>query len=428
MRRFLATLAAVAAFTAGLEPALGAAASHATVGAPPSRATAGANLGLGRVLARDIKQAGASSGAYVVDLDTGRALYSAAAGVSRLPASVEKVYTTSTALLRFGPQATLQTVVLGQGTITSRGAWHGTLYLRGGGDPTFASQSFDPDGATLQRLVADLVRSTGITSVQGRIVGDESYFDSLRGTPASGYRPSVDTEGLLSGLAYDRGFADQRATAFQRSPAPFAAGAFASALRSAGVRVPAGTPIRAGIAPTSAKLFAMVASPPIASLIQLTNTSSDNFLAEMLLKGVGARFGTGGSTAAGAAVVRAELAGRFGIHPRLQDGSGLSRADRTTPMQVVIALKAMARDRYFVSSLATAGKTGTLRYEAVGTAAQGRCRGKTGTLHDVASLAGYCQASDGHTLAFAFLMNSVDPSFGHSLEAQMAVALAKYDG
>ena len=28
-----------------------------------------------------------------------------------------------------------------------------------------------------------------------------------------------------------------------------------------------------------------------------------------------------------------------------------------------------------------------------GTLAQGRCQGKTGTLHDVANLAGYCQAA-----------------------------------
>ena len=63
-----------------------------------------------------------------------------------------------------------------------------------------------------------------------------------------------------------------------------------------------------------------------------------------------------------------------------------------------------------------------------GTAAQGNCRGKTGTLQAVANLAGYCTAKDGHTLAFVFLMNSVDPTTGHDIEARMAVALAKYNG
>jgi D-alanyl-D-alanine carboxypeptidase/D-alanyl-D-alanine-endopeptidase (penicillin-binding protein 4) len=64
-----------------------------------------------------------------------------------------------------------------------------------------------------------------------------------------------------------------------------------------------------------------------------------------------------------------------------------------------------------------------------GTIAQGRCRGKTGTLSSVANLAGYCQAADGHTLAFAFLMSSVrNTDTAHAIEANMAVALAKYNG
>jgi D-alanyl-D-alanine carboxypeptidase/D-alanyl-D-alanine-endopeptidase (penicillin-binding protein 4) len=122
------------------------------------------------------------------------------------------------------------------------------------------------------------------------------------------------------------------------------------------------------------------------------------------------------------------MAGSFGIHPQLEDGSGLSRNDSTTPLQVVTLLRGMASNRAFVNSLAIAGETGTLQYEMQGTRAQGRCRGKTGTLHEVASLAGYCQALDGHTLAFAFLMNSVDSGSGHATEAQMAVALANYNG
>ncbi len=148
----------------------------------------------------------------------------------------------------------------------------------------------------------------------------------------------------------------------------------------------------------------------------------------MLLKGLGARYGGAGSTAAGAAVVRAQLATTFAIHPKVVDGSGLATADLTSPVQVVTLLKAMAGDATFVHSLAIAGETGTLQGEMVGTRAQGRCRGKTGTLNDVASLVGYCQARDGHALAFAFLMNYVDPTFGHATEADMAVSLANYTG
>ena len=133
----------------------------------------------------------------------------------------------------------------------------------------------------------------------------------------------------------------------------------------------------------------------MATLIRLTNTPSDNFFAEMLLKGIGASFGGSGSTAAGAGVVRRQMASSFGIHPRLDDGSGLSRATGTSPRQVVTLLRMMASDSAFTNSLAVAGETGTMRYEDQGTAAAGNCRGKTGTLHDVANLVGYCTAQDG---------------------------------
>jgi len=89
----------------------------------------------------------------------------------------------------------------------------------------------------------------------------------------------------------------------------------------------------------------------------------------------------------------------------------------------------MATNSAFVDSLAVGGETGTLQDEMNHTLAQGNCRGKTGTLHDVANLAGYCTARDGDTLAFAFMSNRIgSPNFVHDVEAGMAVALAKYNG
>jgi D-alanyl-D-alanine carboxypeptidase/D-alanyl-D-alanine-endopeptidase (penicillin-binding protein 4) len=406
--------------------------ASAASSASTARTARSPQAALTSTLSQRIRQAGGASGGYVLDLTTGRSLFATAPDVGRLPASVEKLYTTSTALLHYGPNGTLTTSVFGQGTLDSRGRWRGTLYLKGGGDPTFGSASFDHfaygAGATIQRLVANLVRTTGITSVQGRVIGDESYFDSLRGTPATGFRFSTDVEGSLSGLVYNRGLINQ-GTAYVIHPAVFAAQQFVSAMRAAHVKVAAHTAIGGGRTPASARRLTLVHSPRIATLIKLTNTPSDNFFAETLLKGIGARFGGSGTTAVGASVVRSELAAEFGIDPRLNDGSGLSRSDSTSPRQVVTLLAKMASNPSFVASLAVAGETGTLQDEMNGTIAQGRCQGKTGTLSDVANLAGYCQAEDGHTLAFAFLMNAVSsPDAAHNLEANMAVSLAKYDG
>jgi serine-type D-Ala-D-Ala carboxypeptidase/endopeptidase (penicillin-binding protein 4) len=419
MRRPLAILVAVGV-------TLGAA--EAAVAARPGLSP----KALRRALAHDLGGISALQGAYVVDLNQGRALFARNPGVGRIPASLQKLYTTSTALLRMGPTAVLTTSVLGTGRLDSSGTWHGTLYLRGGGDPTFGSQSFDRaayrTGATIGQLARALVRA-GVKQLAGHIVGDESRFDSLRGTVATAFKPSLYLEGQLSALAYDRGFSNASWTAFQSNPPKYAATQFAAALRTAGVSVPATVRIATGETPRTAQQLASVKSPPLATLIRLTNSPSDNFLAEMLLKDLGASFGGGGTTAAGAGVVHRKVAQAFHIQPRFNDGSGLSRHDSTSPQQVVTLLQHMASNTNFVNSLAIAGKTGTLRGEMRGTRAQGRCRGKTGTLHDVATLAGYCTARDGHTVAFAFLLNGLtDSNFGHAVEAKMAVALANYDG
>lgn len=386
---------------------------------------------LQRALRRDVARAGGADGVLVIDRTTGQTLFSLNPAVQRLPASVEKLYTTTTALLRYGARTRLATDVYGMGSRDSTGVWDGNLYLRGGGDPTFGSQSFDRRwyraGATAQTLAANLAQ-TGLTGLHGRLIGDESYFDSLRGTPATHYKPNLELEGELSGLSYDSGFTDSSGTALQAHPALFAAQQFASALRGSKIKVPAKTRISAGITPSGAQPLASVNSPTMAKLIELTNSPSDNFFAETLFKDLGARFGGGGTTARGAAVVRSFIAEQFGLHPKLNDGSGLSRYDRTSPAQVVSLLESMQSDRSFWNSLSIAAVRGTMKTEMRRTRAANNCRGKTGTLHDVANMVGYCRARSGDQLVFAFLFNAQsDSTYGHAVEDRMGEALANYN-
>ncbi len=398
---------------------------------PPAAPASGPLIRLDRTLGANIRAAGPFSGAYVVDLNTGKSLFGAAAFAGRMPASVEKIYTTTTALDRWGPGATFHTDVLGDGTLATGGLYYGTLYLRGGGDPTFGQAAFDHawygGGTTLQKLVADLIAQTGITYLSGRIEGDESLFDSLRGTAPYRYHPSTEIEGELSALAYDRGFSNNAGTQLQIHPALLAAQQFAAALKASGVTLAKGTKIGAGTAPAGASLLSSEPSPLLSQIIGWTNAPSDNFFAEMLLKGLGASFGGAGSSAAGASVVRADMAS-YGIRPTLVDGSGLSRQDRTSPFQIVTMLANMAANQDFVGSLAVVGGTGTMKMRMVRTAAAGRCEAKSGTLIDASNLAGYCRAKDGHTLAFAWLMNRVNVDAAHNLQDAMTEALAGYNG
>jgi len=198
-------------------------------------------------------------------------------------------------------------------------------------------------------------------------------------------------------------------------------------LRTRGVAVSG--PVSEGVTPPNSSLLAGAPSLTIATLAGLTNRPSDNYIAEMLLKGIGAHYGAGGSTFAGAAAVRARL-GPLGINARVVDGSGLSRANATSPRQVVALLAHMRRTpavaSAFAGSLAVAGRSGTLYARMRGTAASGRCRGKTGTLFGASALSGYCTAIGGRTLGFSILMNRVNVSSARSLQDRMAAAIAAY--
>jgi len=373
-----------------------------------------------RILSHEMARAGASAGAYVVDLGTGRALYSEDASVPRVPASVEKLYTTASALGRYGPEGTLATEVLGATPLDETGVLAGDLYLRGNGDP-----SFDAKAAGL--LADILIERTGLTEVQGRVIGDESVFDGLRGPPSEGFRTSSYV-GPLSALTFNRGFTGQRRPLFQASPPKFAAHAFRTALRRRGV--PVARAARAGVTPAAAIPLAGLNSPGLENLLASMNVPSDNFIAETLIKALGADFGAGGTTSAGAAVVRQDAA-RLGIRTTVVDGSGLSRSNRTSPKAVVSLLTAMdesALAEPFALSLPVAGRTGTLHDRMRGNAARDACRAKTGTLSNVSALAGYCDTRGGGRVAFAFLMNSVYPWTARRLQDRMAGALARYDG
>ena len=365
-------------------------------------------------LSREMRLAGASSGALVRDLESGATLYERRADGRRVPASVEKLFTTSTVLLRMGTGGTLATRALTDGTLHPDGVLRGDVYLVGGGDPTLT-------GGHLQRL-AQRLTTHGVKTIQGRVYGDESLFDSRRGGPRTRFAFDGFMGGVLSALAYRRGFDDDL------SPPADAADRFAAYLRLAGVAVPAGG--RAGVAPPGAQEIARVVSPPMRDLTRMVNGASDNFAAEMLFKALGAQFGSGGTHAAGQSVVSSQMKG-LGVNPSVSDGSGLSRANRTTPRQVVRLFEQMAErpDEGVAlrASLPVAGRSGTLTRRMRGTPAERSCRAKTGTLNSVSALAGICVTKAGNEVAFAFLLNGVNTTSAKRIEDRMAAAIARVD-
>ncbi len=399
----------------------------------PARLVTGANRAPGAAaqvalqasLAKTMRRAGPSSGALVYDLGARSELFALRPAVKRPPASVEKLWTTSALMMRLGPGARLHTSVLGTGSLRD-GVWRGNLYLRGGGDPTFGDPSFNyvweqGYGPTASQLVAQL-RARGIRRVTGQLFADESLFDRRRGALITDYLPDVpDLGGQLSALTYDHG-----SVVRHYSPATFAARELALTLRSAGVSAQASR--HDASTPHGARLLATVSSPPMSVMTRLMDVPSDDLFAELFTKQLGVLFGRGGSISAGAQVISQTVA-RFGLHPRILDGSGLSRADRSSPLEVVDLLRDLWRTSTggdLEASLPTVGVDGTVQSVAARTAARNRCLAKTGTLDQVTNLAGYCHTKGRHDVAFAFFMDGPENWSALALEGKLVAAVARY--
>ncbi|MDX6453926.1 MAG: hypothetical protein QOD48_33 [Gaiellaceae bacterium] len=323
----------------------------------------------------------ASTGAVVVDLTTGETVYSQNASLSLLPASNEKLAVTYAALTALGPGFRIETDVLGEGNQVGT-TWQGNLVLKGYGDPTLSS-------ADLVDL-ARQVRAAGITRITGSVLGDESWFDTFRTAP--GWKASfyIYESAPLSALIVDRGRFGRFTS---HDPALAAAQLFRSALVRAGVRVVGGA--EHGTADDAAEPLASIDSPTVAAIVRWMDRVSDNFVAEMLVKELGAVQAARGTTAAGLAVVTG-LLGAAGVPldgVRLVDGSGLSLSDRLTPSALASLLSVMWSDfevrLELIASLPLAGRTGTLQDRMRRGAATGVVRAKTGTTSNASALSGF---------------------------------------
>ncbi len=377
-------------------------------------------------LAGALNKGGPQTGAMVYDLTAKQPLFALRAYVGRPPASVEKLYTTVATVQELGPNARLETTIMGDGHLGPGGVWHGNLYLVGGGDPTLGDGAFNSTwergyGPTGNDLVRQLVHD-GIKRVTGWVIGDAALFDGLRGGPATGYAPDVpDFGGQLSALAYDHG-----STFKKLNPGAFAAKELVLTMHGAGIGA---RPLNRTLpAPAGSQQLASVESPPANVLLKLMDVPSDDFFAEMLTKQLGVRFGSAGSIAAGADVISEQI-DALGLHPKIVDGSGLSRSDHSSPEEIVDLLKTVwntPNGRILAASLPTVGVNGTVENIAQHTAAQGHCIAKTGTLNYVTNLAGYCTARNHHVLAFALMIDGPGNWTAIQLFDQMVPALAKY--
>lgn len=448
--------AALLAVLAALAPAAGVGAAE------PPRELRGA---IDAILERSALS-GARVGIQVTDVGSGKVLYARDADALLNPASNVKLFTAAAVLSRLGPEFRFETEFRVDAP-SARKSTVRQLHVRGKGDPTLVTERL--------WAIAGELANHGLRRV-GEIVLDDGYFDGERIGPGfdqeAGDRAYLAPTGALSlnfnsvAIHATPGEArGQPGRVALEPPSDYLT--LVNRTRTVGERalrrvVPSSTPdgarqlivvegrlplgsrpvaiwrkiddprayfghtlkrllelrgvkvgrIRAGTAPQDAKLVLVAESESLGAIVRRLNKTSNNFMAEQLLKTLGAELrGAPGTWASGIDAAEEFLA-EAGL-PRgsfvMKNGSGLNDANRFSARQTVTLLRAMWH-RFplaaeFLSSLPVAGRDGTIRWRMDGTEAEGRLRAKTGTLENVTSLSGYVETASGEKLAFAIIVN-----------------------
>lgn len=426
---------------------------------------------------------GGNVGIAVVDATSGRAVFQHHAERPMNPASNQKLLTAFAALRLLGAEYRMRTAVHGR---LEAGVVSGGLSLRGFGDPDLSYG----DLVTLARDVS----LAGVRRVD-RVIVDASYFDDQILPPAFEQQPnevaafrapigavSIDrnayvlrvipgrevgatarvellgapyfdlnnrittSEGGPPNVIADQRDAGERMTlrlrgsipanvrgvSYRRrieNPLPWVGHVFAQALSSQGITV--GEEVRVAATPSGAPLLASHQSPPVGALIRELGKHSDNFVAEMLFKVMGAERHRPGRAEDGVAAVRGALsdAGVDTERIAIVNGSGLFDGNRVAPQRIAEVLRAAFRDPAtrpdFLASLAIGGVDGTLRRRLRDLPAPRIVRAKTGTLAAVIALSGYVLGPEpGQAFAFSFLANDVRGRIGAARQLADAIVRA----
>lgn len=352
-------------------------------------------------LKKDDNSIGLHAGIAVYDLTDKRFLYQHQARRSYIPASTLKLFTTITGLDRLGPDYRWKTEVLIDGSLVGNGVVQGNLILKGYGDPSLKQSDL--------RDIALALKEKGIRRVTGKLLVDESYFDTQRLgmgwmwddepygysaqlsglaaeknsvtvsiTPGKASSPAVTLQPATTYLAITnqiqtvpnssstfitverprgkneiilKGTIGAQAKPYQEAvtmedPALYVGELWRDILLQEGIITPAQKGIEKTVATHGTALHTHY-SKPLSELVIELNKESDNFYADMLMKTLGATQKGEGSSAAGSAEVR-DMLKHAGIESgfRVVDGSGLSRFNWITPEQMVTMLAFVQEQSY----------------------------------------------------------------------------------
>ena len=414
------------------------------------------------------------------------------ADISVNPASTMKLVTTYAALELLGPSHQWKTEFHGDGPL-SDGTLNGNLYLKGGGDPKLNMEKLwlllrelRANGVTT--VTGDLVldRSHFIQPAlpvfdddggdrhKPYLVGPDSLLINLKALrfaarndggkisvsveppiakvridnriqalpagkcpswPDVRYNPVHDRDGVTVTVTgkLAAGCSGQTYLSLLDHPS-YAAGTVRAIWKELGGRILGED--RVAEVPADSRLLARSYSPDLVEIIRDINKYSNNTMARQLFLSLGAEYrneADGDDSKAAQRVIRQWLAKKGLISPQLviENGSGLSRAERVSARELASLLQAAWKSPYaaeFISSMPLAAVDGTMRKRLRNTEVAGKAHIKTGTLNNVRAIAGYSRDNDGNTWAVVAILNHPRPWGASSILDQVLLSLYSRPG
>ena len=385
------------------------------------------------------------------------------------PASLVKIFTASAMLSLLKPSLKFKTEFLSLGEIKNS-VLEDHLYLKGGGDPSFVSES-------LWNLVNHLSR-TGLKIVEGGLILDDSRFDQKkRGVrfktfsdsaydaptgalsfnwntvniylrpgqslnsplkwhidPFPSYFAAVKnhstTKGKRKKLKIYLKSKKNRDSLFLKGQLPLghkevleykniSFPAFWTGFNAIGFLKEKGIeikgPLQKGKTPEKALLLARMEGRPLTENIRLMMKHSNNFMVEMLVKNLAVeKTGAPGSLKEGLKHLHQHIQKTLNIPQKeyqLYQASGLNRNNRFTALHILKALQHWDKEALqpdFESTFPLAGEDGTLKHKFTKHPLRGRLYAKTGSLRGVSGLAGFFKTKNQQKIFFVFLFNGPD--------------------
>ena len=367
---------------------------------------------------------GLRAGAKFYSLDRQQVIYSRNSDSLFTPASNMKMFTSAMALKKVGPDYRFHTRLYAVGRIEGT-VLKGDLYIKGFGDPSLVTEQMwilvnELKNLPITKIEGNIIADNSYFDGQGRLKswssykGPEAYLapmgalsfnfntvtvyvepgKSVGERPRVVVDPNIDylrirnkavTTGnkrsrrklivnRLERKGYDeiivkgrlpKNVARKRFFLNVTDPQMYTASAFKRFLNQAGVQVTGKT--KRGLVPKGATLVVDHESPPLGRILRGLNKYSNNFIAEQILRTLGAQFmGEPGTTKNGVLLLQ-EYMRELGYTPdqyRMVDGSGLSKTNLVTPDQVIALLEDAHSDfsifPEFISALGVMGLDGSV--------------------------------------------------------------------